>query len=140
MASPEVTERRSLCDRWESPWGLESSDMPDKDELFHSGNTQALEDYLQHNGVFVSSVDGKPRHSDSYGTLLHYERATAAITLLQGKVKPEVEEWLPILRVWLECPNMTPPLRLFAAMVARVIGVEWSIFKIKQPTTGNDNR
>jgi hypothetical protein len=116
---------RSICDSWESPWGFNADEpVPVKQELFPAPDfkgvsTWAMEDFLQHNGVFVHGVRGNSCHSDSYMTVMSYDRANKCVDLLQETFSPTPEEWKILTDAWLSNPNMQPPLRLFALLVCR---------------------
>lgn len=118
---------------WPSPWGFNEGDQPPpRAELFPEPNefgnsdTGAFEDFLQHNGVFVNGISGKPAHSDSYMTILDSAATCAAVKLLEETFTPVQVDWQGLVNTWLGNPNMQPPLKMFATFLV-------AEFKLEQP-------
>lgn len=106
---------------WPSPWGFEeSSPPPKKEELFPDDelpSTWGIEDFLQHNNVFLNGITGQPCHSDSYMTVLDFKASEKCVTLLEETFKPIKKDWQNLVNSWLGSPNTQPPLRLFAGLL-----------------------
>lgn len=122
---------RSFCGRWDSPWGHgEDEPVPDKTSLFprdepgHGPSTSGMEDFLQHNGVFLNALRGTPCHQDSYMTMVSYGRLEACLALLKETFAPTLEEWKVLTDEWLGNPNMQPPLRIVARLVCGFNAIE----------------
>ena len=97
-------------------WGTsDSGEAPERIFLFPRGDTgdsMMMEDFLQHNEVFINMTSKRPCHSDSYGTLIDYAALDAALKLLNDAYSPTAEDWLKHVTYWTTNPNMQPPLRL----------------------------
>lgn len=119
---------RSACDTWPSPWGFEEGDgPPEKTELFPPdvprASTWGMEDFLQHNGVFVNGMTDRTAHSDSYMTVVKADRLERSLAILQEAFAPTPEDWKVLTDHWLGSPNMQPPLRLVALTICRKHGI-----------------
>ena len=113
-------------------WGLGEDDgIPAKPVLFKGTweSTMAMEDFLQHNRVFVNGITGQTCHSDSYMTCVDYQALDKALGVLEEHYKPTVEDWKAHLRYWLTNQNMQPPLKLVALCLCRKLGVPSALFK-----------
>lgn len=114
----------------DNPWfGFDDNVPPPKEGIFKPrnphgySNTWPIEDFLQHAGVFVSGVDNRRCHSDSYMTCVEYSALDAALALLEEQYHPTPDDWLGLLKTW-SGGNTQIPLRLVCLTVARRIGVE----------------
>lgn len=107
-------------------WGIADDDgNVTKQSLFATSEEQitnvvwAMEDFLQHNKVFISGIDGRTCHSDSYGTIVDYEALETAVKVLKDKFDLTLDDWKITLDYWLGNPNMQPPLKLVASYIQR---------------------
>ena len=115
-------------------WGLREDDgsYPEKSYLFRTGDnvSYALEDFFQHNGVFVSMYGDRRAHSDSYGTCVEHKALDRCLDMLDEGYKPTAADWTPAVRYWLTNYNMQPPLRLIALIVGRRYKINTDEFKV----------
>ena len=110
-------------------WGLSDDGcMPKKSVLFSEGNHDPIEDFFQHNAIFINGR-GQTCHSDSYGTIVDFSALEKSLTLLNEEFSPTKEDWIFHLSYWLGNPNMQPPLRLVALTIARKFGVDVAPFE-----------
>ena len=82
-----------------------------------SNNVFEIEEYLQDNNVFVSGINGRPAHSDSYMTVVDYSNLDKCFE----KAIFTTDEWYEAIAYWLENINMQPPLKIVAKTVQRKI-------------------
>ncbi len=100
----------------------EDGTIPKKELLFE--NTDAMEDFLQHNRIFINPFMGTTCHSDSYGTVVDFAALDKALAVLNEHYQPVAKDWMKHLKYWLGNSNMQPPLRLVALTIARKYGVD----------------
>lgn len=109
---------------WKNPWGYEANTPPpEKVELFPAEDSApedlwlactSIEDFLQHNGVFVNGIRGTTCHMDSYMTVVEYARLDRCIILLEKHYTPTKEQWRRLTDHWLCNYNSQPPARICA--------------------------
>lgn len=109
---------------WKNPWGYKSNDQPPPKERYFPaddctddelwGACRWLEDFLQHNGVFVNGIRGTTCHMDSYMTVVEYARLDRCIILLEKHYAPTKEQWRRLTDDWLCNANTQPPARICA--------------------------
>ena len=75
----------------------------------------AVEDSLQEGSVFLNGISGKPCHSDSYMTVVDFNKLNEWF----AKGLFTKEQLLPCIDYWKTNANMQPPLRLVALTLAR---------------------
>jgi len=74
-------QQPSINRYWPSPWGFEETDKaPSKEFIMDHLN---FEDFLQHNAVFVSGLDGRVRHMDSYMTVVDPDALQYCLEVLE---------------------------------------------------------
>lgn len=78
-----------------------------------------VEDFLQHNKVFINGITGNTAHSDSYMTIVDYDALEKALNAVDDKFKPTKEDWKVCIDYWKNNVNMQPPLRLVSAYIGR---------------------
>jgi len=82
-----------------------------------TNTTDALEDKLQEGNVFVSGINGRPTHSDSYMTVLDFvalDKAWETIKDSQSK-----EEWELACAYWVSQKSICPILCLLGLTIKR---------------------
>jgi hypothetical protein len=109
---------------WKNPWGYDSSDAPPKRcEYFPKpdapsdhvwGACTSIEDFLQHNAVFVNGIRGTTCHMDSYMTCVVYARLDRCIEILEKQYAPTKEDWRRLTDHWLCNANTQRPARICA--------------------------
>jgi hypothetical protein len=109
---------------WKNPWGYESSSQPPaKVELFPAEDSApedlwlactSIEDFLQHNAVFVNGIRNTPCHMDSYMTCVVYARLDRCLEILEKQYAPTKEQWKRLTNHWLCNANTQPPARICA--------------------------
>ena len=119
---------------WKNPWGFTAEDKPpEKDEYFPPMTASpetvwacclGIEDFLQHNGVFVNGIKGTPCHMDSYMTVVDFARLDKCIALLVEHYEPSKEQWKRLTDHWLTNYNSQPPARIVGIEICHKFGVE----------------
>lgn len=94
-----------------------------------------LEDFLQHNNVFVNGMTNRPCHSDSYMTCVDFVAFDKAVKLLNETVKAVPSDWLPFAKNWAFGVNMQPPLRLIGRILIRYAGLKPDEIEASMKTT-----
>ena len=107
---------------WKNPWGYEvNTPPPQRCEYFPKPDAPSdhvwsactsIEDFLQHNGVFVNGIRGTTCHMDSYMTVVEYARLDRCIMLLEKHYAPTKEQWRRLTDHWLCNANSQPPARI----------------------------
>ncbi len=120
----DYSRKVDLADYDHPFWGLQEDNgsFPAKTYLFRKeggGCSYALEDFFQHNGVFINGLRGTKAHSDSYMTIVCYEQLFQCLDILDKEYKPSAKDWLPAYKYWSQNSNMQPPLRLVAWEIKR---------------------
>ena len=78
-------------------------------------NTFDIEDYLQNKNVFVSGINGRRTHMDSYMTVIDF-------TALQNAVKENPytrEDWTEATRYWNQMGYLSPTIKLLSLTIKR---------------------
>jgi hypothetical protein len=103
---------------------------PTKAGLFETsyGNALAMEQLFQNFDVFRNMTRGDPSHMDSYGTVVHFESLETCLADLKERYVATKEDWLPLVRTWLNNRNQQPPIRICAIIIAD----KWGITKEEQ--------
>lgn len=73
-----------------------------------------VEDYLQDNNVFINAMSNKPCHSDSYMTVVDYDKL---IECFPGPYA--VDKWQTMVDYWLGIETHIPALKLVALELTR---------------------
>ena len=118
---------------WKNPWGFTAEDKPPKKhEYFPSMEAPSdhvwsaciyLEDFLQHNGVFVNGLRGTTCHMDSYMTIVKYDRLDKCVALLVEQYEPSKEQWQRLTDHWLRNANSQPPVRIVGIEICHKFGL-----------------
>jgi hypothetical protein len=114
MAKKKQTKEVTPSVSFDSPWFFSDGVPPEKAVLME--DMGALEDFLQHNKVFINGLSGRTAHMDSYMTVVDFIALEKALALLTETYKLESQDWVKPVTHWLMNPNMQPP--------ALIIGVE----------------
>lgn len=109
---------------YDNPWWGSSDDgkPPEKSVLFPKpnehgySNTWAIEDFLQHNGVFTNGF--RRCHSDSYMTCVDFAALDKAYNLLFEQYHPTEQDWSGIFKDWIGEIHQ-PPMRLVRLTIMR---------------------
>jgi len=119
---------------WKNPWGFKAEDKPpEKVELFPAEDSApedlwlactSIEDFLQHNGVFVNGIRGTTCHMDSYMTIVEYARLDRCIILLEKHYAPTKEQWRRLTDHWLCNANSQPPARIVGRHICSKFNIE----------------
>lgn len=75
-----------------------------------------IEDWLSEQGVYVSGITGELAHSDSYMTILNYDKF---LSVWPGPFS--IERWNSIADDYITAENRIPPLYLVGKEVKRQI-------------------
>lgn len=105
----------------EKKWEYFFTKSDDKDIIYP--HRLILEDFLQHNKVFVNGISGRPCHSDSYMTCVDFNALDQAVKLLNETVNAVPSDWLPFAKTWAFGINMQPPFRLVGRILIRAAGL-----------------
>lgn len=105
----------------EKKWDYFFTKSDDSGDLY--SRQLVLEDFLQHNKVFVNGMTGRPSHSDSYMTCVDFNVLDATIKLLNETVGAVPSDWLPFAKSWAFGINMQPPFRLVGRLLIRKAGL-----------------
>jgi hypothetical protein len=121
-------------DDFDNPWymSLEDGELPSKERFFPKpneheySNTWFMEDFLQHNSVFVSGFGSVRRksHCDAYGTIVDFAALDVAYNLLVERYHPTEQDWSGILKSWSEGVNSQMPLKLVAIVIRHKLAKE----------------
>ena len=132
----ETTFESSLTEDglWKNPWGFDAADKPpEKGEYFPSMEAPSdhvwsactrIEDFLQHNAVFVNGIKGTSCHMDSYMTIVIYDRLDKCIALLVEQYEPSKEQWKRLTDHWLTNYNSQLPARIVGIEICHKFGLE----------------
>jgi len=105
-----------------NPWGWNADDKPEpKGEIFKAADEPdvlyGIEDFLQHNQVFLNGLRNTPCHMDSYMTVVDYKAVDKALKLLHDTYAPTKEDWQVLVDAWDTQPNTQIPAKLVATEV-----------------------
>ncbi len=75
-----------------------------------------IEDSLQEFEVFTNGFSGKPCHSDSYMTLVDFNKLDRALDHIMAKFPERMQD---CVEYWTTSQNMQPPLRLVGLTLKR---------------------
>lgn len=78
-------------------------------------NTFDIEEYLQSKIVFISGINGRRTHMDSYMTIIDF-------TALQNAVKENSytrEDWTEAARYWAAMGYLSPTIKLLSITIKR---------------------
>ena len=89
-----------------------------------------IEDSLQEHDVFVSGIDGRPTHSDSYMTVLDY----GALRTYLKQNKFSRKDWEEAIIYWKQMSYLSPVLGLLSLTMERYLNTENCFFSFPQNT------
>lgn len=78
-----------------------------------------IEDLLQEKEVFISGINGRPTHSDSYMTILSYKALDNAWKEISNKYNKTT--WENVSNYWISQGYLTPTLYLLGKQIKRHI-------------------
>ena len=78
--------------------------------------TLDIEEYLGDNNVFLSGINGRPAHSDSYMTILDFSALQKAVG--KGNLFTR-QEWTEAAEYWIEVGYLTPTLKILGLTTKR---------------------
>ena len=121
-------------DDFDNPWYLSMEDgkLPSKERFFTKpnehgySNTSFMEDFLQHNWVFIAGfgLEKRKSHCDAYGTIVDFAALDVAYNLLVGQYHPTEQDWSGLLKTWDEGVNSQIPLKLVAIVIKHKLAKE----------------
>ena len=89
-----------------------------------------IEDSLQEHDVFVSGIDGRPAHSDSYMTVLDY----GALRTYLKQNKFSRKDWEGAIEYWKSKKDICPVLGLLSLTMERYLSTENCFFSCSTNT------